>query len=53
MRKAGLDMSQELLEKDTKGFIAFFNQIKQQTSNAAQLLEGNKKLKNEAIVTLR
>jgi hypothetical protein len=47
MRNIGLISSARMLEQDTKSFLEFFTQVKQETSQASQDLENKKKLRNE------
>ena len=53
MRQIGLLCSEKMLEADTKSFLDFFAEIKQQTTSANQKLEALKKKKNEETAKLR
>lgn len=53
MRQIGLECSENMLEADTKSFLDFFAEIKQQTTSANQQLERFKKEKNEETAKLR
>lgn len=46
MREDGLTCSEKMLSSDTTSFVAFFNDIKEQTQKASRELEKLKKDKN-------
>lgn len=46
MRQEGIKCSRKMLAQDTTSFVAFFNKIKNETSEAAKRYEEKKKEKN-------
>ena len=53
MREDGLNCSERMLEADTKNFIAFFNEIKEETTKAAKEVDDLKKQKNAKTAKFR
>jgi serine/threonine-protein kinase RIO1 len=48
MRQMGLLCSERMLERDTKNFLKFFNEVKAETNQAAATLENVKKERAQA-----
>jgi hypothetical protein len=53
MREDGLACSENMLETDTKGFLKFFNKIKEETQLASRQLDDTRSLKNQKTNELR
>lgn len=47
MREDGLTCSENMLETDTKAFLKFFNEIKEETQKASNKLDETRRFKNE------
>ena len=53
MREDGLTCSENMLETDTKAFLKFFNEIKENTQAASTKLDETRRTKNERTQELR
>ena len=53
MREDGLTCSENMLETDTKAFLKFFNEIKEETQKASNKLDETRRNKNEKTGELR
>lgn len=53
MREDGLTCSENMLETDTKAFLKFFNEIKDNTQKASKQLDETRRTKNDKTAELR
>jgi len=53
MRQDGLECSENMLETDTKAFLKFFNEIKDNTQKASKQLDETRRTKNDKTAELR
>lgn len=53
LREDGLHCSEHMLESDTKSFLKFFNEIKENTQDASKRLDSKRREKNDKTNKLR